>query len=203
MTANIFSRKVSNAPSHICKRIKYGILWWLSNQAKHSVTFWMFPNSRPWIWRKCGARVGKNVCLGWEEFLDVMYAKYLTKEDDVWITNRAVVICYRIDISNYKKCQRYKDEKIYPHHSVIKRGSAIGTAAMIMPGVNVGEGAVIGAYSLDTKDVSAWSVVAGAPSKMLKTLEPFDIQGWGKTNLGAYYLLPSLQIAYCGERRAA
>lgn len=44
----------------------------------------------------------------------------------------------------------------------------IGHAAIIMPGVNVGNGAVIGAGAVVTHDVAPYSVVAGVPAKLMK-----------------------------------
>lgn len=40
-----------------------------------------------------------------------------------------------------------------------------------MPGVTIGEGAVVGTASLVTKDVPAWSIVAGHPAKVIRTIE--------------------------------
>ena len=40
-----------------------------------------------------------------------------------------------------------------------------------MPGVTIGEGAVVGAYALVTKDVPAWTIVAGVPAKVIRVLE--------------------------------
>lgn len=40
-----------------------------------------------------------------------------------------------------------------------------------MPGVTIGEGAVVGAGSLVTKDVPAWTIAAGTPAKVIKELK--------------------------------
>lgn len=44
----------------------------------------------------------------------------------------------------------------------------VGTAAMIMPGVSIGKGAVIAAGSIVTKNVAPYHVVAGIPAKFIK-----------------------------------
>ena len=46
----------------------------------------------------------------------------------------------------------------------------IGTRVTILKGVTIGEGAVVGAGSVVTKDVPAWTVVAGNPAKVVKRL---------------------------------
>lgn len=45
----------------------------------------------------------------------------------------------------------------------------IGRRVMIMPGVNIGDGCVIGAGAVVTKDIPPWSVAGGVPAKVLKT----------------------------------
>lgn len=46
----------------------------------------------------------------------------------------------------------------------------IGMNSIILKGVTIGEGAIVGAGSVVTKDVPAWTVVAGNPAKVVKTL---------------------------------
>lgn len=51
----------------------------------------------------------------------------------------------------------------------------IGHGAVIMPGISIGNGAVIGANSVVTKDVSPFEIVAGVPAKRLKMRFPAEI----------------------------
>lgn len=46
----------------------------------------------------------------------------------------------------------------------------IGMNCVILKGVTIGEGAIVGAGSVVIKDVPAWTVVAGNPAKVVKTL---------------------------------
>lgn len=45
----------------------------------------------------------------------------------------------------------------------------IGREAVILPGVSIGDGAVIGAHAVVTKDVEPYEVVAGNPARVLRT----------------------------------
>jgi galactoside O-acetyltransferase len=47
----------------------------------------------------------------------------------------------------------------------------VGFGVSILPGVTVGEGAVVGAASVVTRDVEPWTVVAGNPAKVVKRLD--------------------------------
>ena len=57
----------------------------------------------------------------------------------------------------------------------IKDGAWLGMRAMIMPGVTIGEGAVVAANSVVTKDVEPYSIAAGSPAKVVK--HRFDKSG--------------------------
>ena len=47
----------------------------------------------------------------------------------------------------------------------------IATGAIVLPGVTIGEGAVVAAGSVVTKDVEPWTVVGGNPAKFIKKRE--------------------------------
>ena len=44
----------------------------------------------------------------------------------------------------------------------------IATGAMVLPGVTIGDGAVVAAGAVVTKDVEPWTVVGGNPAKFIK-----------------------------------
>ncbi len=54
---------------------------------------------------------------------------------------------------------------------VIKRNAWIGAAATILPGVTIGENAVVAAGAVVSKDVPANTVVGGVPAKIIKTIQ--------------------------------
>jgi acetyltransferase-like isoleucine patch superfamily enzyme len=54
--------------------------------------------------------------------------------------------------------------------TVVKRGASIGSGATLLPGITIGENAMVGAGSVVTKDVAAHTVVAGNPARILKLL---------------------------------
>ncbi len=53
----------------------------------------------------------------------------------------------------------------------VQRGVSIGSSATILCGVTIGEGAVIGAGSVVTKDVPPYTIVAGNPARMMRKIE--------------------------------
>lgn len=50
----------------------------------------------------------------------------------------------------------------------------VGGNAVICPGVHIGDNCVIGAGSVVTKDIPAWSVAVGNPAKVIKTITDAD-----------------------------
>jgi UDP-2-acetamido-3-amino-2,3-dideoxy-glucuronate N-acetyltransferase len=51
--------------------------------------------------------------------------------------------------------------------TLVKKGASIGSGAVILCGVTIGEGALIGAGAVVTHDVAAGEIVAGVPARVL------------------------------------
>jgi acetyltransferase-like isoleucine patch superfamily enzyme len=54
---------------------------------------------------------------------------------------------------------------------VIEKGAWLGAAATVMPGVTIGENAVVAANAVVSRDVPRDSVVGGVPAVVIKSIE--------------------------------
>lgn len=55
--------------------------------------------------------------------------------------------------------------------TLVKKKASIGANASILCGVTIGEGAMVGIGSVVTKNVPAWTIVAGNPAKAIRKIE--------------------------------
>jgi acetyltransferase-like isoleucine patch superfamily enzyme len=81
-----------------------------------------------------------------------------TIEDSVFLGPHAV-------FTNDKYVAQKRTELVGP---TVRRGASIGANALLMPSIEVGEGAVIGAQSLVMRDVPPHSIYVGIPARKLK-----------------------------------
>lgn len=122
---------------------------------------------RPAILRFCGAKVGKNVKLGpfvyWDNHLEL-----LVIGDNVIVSPQVCFLFHKRDIRDFKIGDKYLEKPHIYNTIVLKNNCTIGTRALILPGVTIGEGAAVGAGAVVTKDVPNWSVVTGFPASVAK-----------------------------------
>lgn len=125
---------------------------------------------RPWILKVIGCNIGNGVFIGAQVYIDSGHADLITIDDNAHITARCLLLCHQRDLSNYHvgdNAAKLK-YKIAPIH--VKSGVMVGMNTVIMPGVTIGEGAIVGAYSLVTKDIPAWTIATGRPAKVVKKI---------------------------------
>lgn len=53
--------------------------------------------------------------------------------------------------------------------TIVRKGASLGSNATILPGVVIGEGALVGAGAVVTEDVPPHTVVVGNPARVLRT----------------------------------
>ncbi|MBQ0329965.1 N-acetyltransferase [Providencia rettgeri] len=84
-------------------------------------------------------------------------------EDDVFIGP-----CVAFANDKYPRSKQYPDCFSL---TVIRKGASIGANATILPGITIGENAMIGAGSVVTKDVPANALVIGNPARITRYLK--------------------------------
>ena len=143
--------------------LKYGMNSWLLSP--------ILPRKlRPSILRKIGCKVGKNVFIGDNVKVDSGHADLIILEDHVHVAGGCRLLCHQRDLSNYCVGDDYAKlgYKLAPIH--LKKGCLIGMESFVFPGVTVGEGAIVGAGSLVTHDIPAWTIATGRPAKVVKQI---------------------------------
>ena len=55
-------------------------------------------------------------------------------------------------------------------NTVLRRGASIGAGAVLLPGIEIGENAMIGAGAVVTRDVPPNSVVVGSPARVVRSI---------------------------------
>jgi acetyltransferase-like isoleucine patch superfamily enzyme len=112
-----------------------------------------------------GVHIGRKVEIGYMVLIDNRRPELVTIEDRVTITTMCVVIAH--DLSRH-----FNEGKEIIGEVRIKRGAFIGMNSTIMPGVTIGEGAVVAAGSVVTHDVEPYTIVGGVPAKKIRDYFP-------------------------------
>ena len=125
---------------------------------------------RPWLLRRIGCHVGKNVFIGDFVRVDLQHAYMIYIDDYAHVTSDCRLLCHQRDLSNYHVGDNaalcgYRTGEIH-----IGKGCMIGMRSMIMPGVTIGDGAIVGANSLVTKSIPPYTIATGMPARVVKTV---------------------------------
>lgn len=130
---------------------------------------------RPFILRRMGCKVGKGCFIGDYVRIDTSHTDMITVEDNVSIASGSRLLCHQRDFSDFCVGDDYMKLGYVVKPIVLKKGCLVGMESFVMPGVTIGEGAIVGAGSLVTKDIPAWTIAAGRPAKVLKEIPKREI----------------------------
>lgn len=116
---------------------------------------------------RSGIEIGNNVTIAWGGYIydhDSHSLNYQERRND--IEDELYDIRTGNNFILHKKWRTVNSKPIK-----ICDDAWIGMNVIILKGVTVGEGAIVGAGSVVTKDVPAWTVVAGNPAQIVKRLK--------------------------------
>ena len=115
--------------------------------------------------------VGDNVFLGHQVALRV--AERIVIEEGALVAGRVLITdndAHPLDIAARYRAEPPEPDGVKPVR--IGRCAWLGTGCYVLKGVTVGDGAVVAAGSVVVNDVPPFSIAAGVPAKVVKTLEP-------------------------------
>jgi acetyltransferase-like isoleucine patch superfamily enzyme len=130
---------------------------------------WLAPvyQFRSSVYRKCGVKVGKNVYMGFLVMMDGEYPEYISIGDEASIGPGVKIMAHSGASPFHSRLKIYHEG---PKKVTIERGVWLAAGAIILPGVTVGEGSIVAAGSVVSRDVPSYTMVAGNPARAIKKL---------------------------------
>lgn len=110
-----------------------------------------------------GIDIGKNVFINFD--CTFLALGGITIEDDVLIGPKVSLITENHPLNPAER------KGLIGQSIHIRKNAWIGAGATVLPGVTIGENAVVAAGAVVSKDVSDNTIVGGVPAKLIKTIE--------------------------------
>jgi maltose O-acetyltransferase len=131
------------------------------------------------LYRRCGYKIGEQVYIGEDLIIsDLLHdSNNITIGDRVSMGPRVTLIT--ASSPNFSKIRPYI-KSIEKGKIKIENDAWIGACVTILPNIVIGEGAVVGAGSVVTKDVQPFTIVVGVPAKIIGKIE---VENENQTNI--------------------
>lgn len=131
---------------------------------------WLIPvyQARASLVRHSGVKVGKGVFIGNLVYFDGAHPDFIEIEDEAAIGPGAIIISHSGGSPYQSRTGVFHEA---PQKVVLRRGSWVGSGAVILPGVEVGECAIVAAGAVVSQNVPPYTVVAGNPARPVRKLE--------------------------------
>jgi acetyltransferase-like isoleucine patch superfamily enzyme len=113
-----------------------------------------------------GVKIGKRCKISSHTFI----CEGVTLEDDIFVGHNVTFTNDRYPraTDGTGRLQTEADWTCIP--TLVKQGASIGSGVTLLCGITIGENSLIGAGSVVTKDVPPFTVVAGNPARVIKSL---------------------------------
>jgi acetyltransferase-like isoleucine patch superfamily enzyme len=109
---------------------------------------------RPWLHRRRGVTIGRNVFVGTDAIIETARPELVSIGDDVEIGIRAVLMAHHRDMSHPGSRRSL----------TIEDHVFLGPGVIVLPGVTIGQGAVVMAGSVVTRSIPPLTMVQGNPA---------------------------------------
>ncbi len=117
---------------------------------------------RKWLQRKRGVKIGKNVHWGTHVVVDYPYPNFVVIEDGASISGNDYLLAHCKPLAYHEDCS-----ESYVAPVIVHKNAWIAINVTILPGVEIGEGAIVSAGSVVSKSIPPFTVANGNPAKVV------------------------------------
>jgi acetyltransferase-like isoleucine patch superfamily enzyme len=121
----------------------------------------------PFVEIQKNAKIGKNCKIQSHTFI----CEGVTIEDNVFVGHGVTFINDKYPRATNESGGLQTEEDWTVEPTVIKKGASIGSGSTILCNVTIGEGAIVGAGSVVTRDVPTATIVSGNPARSRRNIE--------------------------------
>ena len=145
----------------------FSVAWFVRGAFNHLfsliITYLVgWPRSRNILFRLMGMKIGKNCHISQKAIPDPLLPELIEFEDGSGCGIGVKLLTHN--------AMKLKHGSFSFGPIKICENARIGAYSLILPGVTIGEGSIIGANSVVTEDIPPFSIAAGAPAKVIRTM---------------------------------
>ena len=124
---------------------------------------------RIWLHRRRGVKIGDKVHIGPMVTIDDVYPNFVVIEDGVSIAGQNFILTHNKPLEYHKNLS-----EAFLGPVIIKKNAWIAIGVIILPGVTIGEGAIVASGSVVNKDIPPNTIYGGVPAKLIREFEMKD-----------------------------